>query len=103
MLVSSEKTTSLPMLLLSRRHGKEADYVNSWERVRWQYVFTSAGFIFGHECLSHGPLFSSLRSVNKGFWRGSRWSLSHLHFTALLMIYASEEALKDRFTAGRSR
>src|SRR6476660_4537588 len=102
MLMSAEKTTSLPMLLLSRRHGKEADYVNSWERVQLWYVFTSAGFVFGHECLSHGPLFSSLRHVNKGPWRASRWSLSHLHFAALLMIYASEEALKDRFAAARS-
>ena len=31
-----------------------------------------------------------------------RWTLLYLHFTALLMIYATDEALKDRFAAARS-
>jgi len=31
-----------------------------------------------------------------------RWSLAYLHFTSLLMIYTSDEALKDRFEAARS-
>jgi hypothetical protein len=32
---------------------------------------------------------------------GQRWSLAQLHFTALLMAYAADEALKDSFEAAR--
>jgi hypothetical protein len=104
MQLATEKTASLPMLLLSRRHGKEADYVHSWMRGQKQYVFISSHAGFGHEHLSHGPLFSALEQLDRRSRRmGARqWSLSHLHFTALLMIYATDEALQDRFKTARN-
>jgi hypothetical protein len=92
------------MLLLSRRHSKEAKNVHSSSRGRLEYALTSAGVGFGHEDLSHGPLFSALKGLDRRpRWdRARRWSLSHLHFTALPMIYATDEALKDRFEAART-
>jgi len=78
--------------------------VHSYSRAYPWYVITSAGPAFGHEGLSHGPLFSALERLDQRPRRGGarRWSLSHLHFTALLMIYATDEALQDCFKAARS-
>ena len=92
------------MLLLSRRHGKEVKNVYSSSRGQLWYVYTSASPAFGHECLSHGPFFSAMEQLNGRSRRdgAQRWSLAYLHFTSLLMIYATDEALKDRFEAARS-
>lgn len=105
MFVATEKTASLPMLILSGQHSKEAFNVDSHPRAYpWYVIIPSAGFAFGHERLSHGPLFSSLERLDRRPRRegARRWSLSHLHFTALLMIYATDEALKDRFEVART-
>jgi len=102
--MATEKTASLPMLILSGQQSKEAFNVDSHARAYPWYVITSAGFAFGHEGLSHGPLFSSLERLDRRPRRkgARRWSLLHLHFTALLMIYATDEALKDRFESART-
>lgn len=91
------------MMCLSGHTGKEAQYVNSCMRGQTPFVFISSGAGFGHECLSHGPLFSALGRLDQRPQRAKarRWSLSHLHFTALPMIYTADEALKDRFGAAR--
>src|SRR5260370_579214 len=95
--------TSLPILFMSGQHSKEASNVYSFKRACSQYVNASASSAFGHECLSHGPLFSSLEKLIGPRRRPGeiRWSLQNLHFTALLMIYASDEALQDRFRTAR--
>jgi len=46
------------------------------------------------------PFFSELDSWERRS-QPLRWSLQALHFTALLMIYATDEALQDRFKAAR--
>ena len=104
MFVATEKTTSLPMLCLSGHTSKEAYYEYSRRRAQREFVFISSGIGFGHEGLSHGPLFSSLERLDRRPRRkgARRWSLLHLHFTALLMIYATDEALKDRFESART-
>ena len=104
MQMGTEKTTSLPMLLLSRQQSKEASNVHSHPRAYPWSVIPSAGAAFGHECLSHGPPFSALNRLDQRPQRkcAPRWSLQYLHFTALLMIYATDAALKDRFESARS-
>ena len=103
MQMAKEKTTSLPMLYLSGQQRKEVLYVNSHPRGYPRYVIPSARFAFGHECLSHGPLFSALNQQDQRPRRAKarRWSLKSFHFTALLMIYATDEALQDRFKSAR--
>jgi len=100
MQMATEKTTSLPMLFVSGQQRKEVLYVRSHPRGYPWYVIPSASSAFGHECLSHGPLFSELE-VPERRSQPLRWSLQALHFTALLMIYAADEALQDRFKAAR--
>ncbi len=104
MFVATEKTTSLPMLCLSGHTSKEAYNEHSRRRAQSGFVFISSGIGLGHEGLSHGPLFSSLEGLDRRPRRkgARRWSLSHLHFTALLMIYTTDEALKDRFESART-
>jgi len=104
MWMAAQKATSLPMLSLSGQTGKEAENVYSASRGRLEYALTSAGVAFGHEGLSHGPLFSVLEGLDCRSQRRERrrWSLVHLHFTALLMIYATDAALKDRFETARA-
>src|SRR6266540_3686037 len=101
MKMAKQKTTSLPMLYLSRQQSKEALNVHSHPRAYPWYVIPSASAAFGHECFSHGPLFSSLERLDRRTRRpgARRWSLPHLHFTALLMIYAADEAVQDRFAS----
>jgi len=91
------------MLYLSRQQSKEASDVYSHPRAYPWYVITSASSVFGHECLSHGPLFSALERLDRRTRRpgAKRWSLQHLNLTALLMIYATDEAIKDRFEWAR--
>ncbi len=101
MRMVSEKTTSLPMLYLSGHNSKEAFDVYSHPRAWPWYVYPSAGIAFGHECLSQGPLFSAMSALDHRPRRDRRWSLSHLHFTALLMIYTTDQTLKDCFQTAR--
>lgn len=77
--------------------------MHSYPRAYPWFVFSSASPALGHEGLSHGPLFSSLARLDRRPQRPGalKWSLSHLHFTALLMIWESDEALQDRFQAAR--
>ncbi len=91
------------MLCLSGHNSKEAFNVYSYPRAYPWYVIPSAGFAFGHESFSRGPLFSAMERLDQRSRKpGSRrWSLEHLHFTALLMVYAADEALKDCFEVSR--
>lgn len=91
------------MLFLSGQQSKEVLHVNSYLRAYPRSVYKSASSALGHEALSHGPLFSALGQRQKQPERpmGRQWSLDMLHFTALLMIYAADEALQDRFKAAR--
>jgi hypothetical protein len=91
------------MLLLSRQHSKEALNVYSHPRAYPWYVIRSASFAFGHEVFPRGPLFLSLKRLDRRSPRvqARRWSLEHVHFVALLMIYAADEALKDSFESAR--
>jgi hypothetical protein len=105
MMIAKEKTASLSMLYLSGHNRKEAFDVDSHPRAYPGYVYyPSAGIAFGHEDLSHGPPFSAMAGLDRRTGRkdAQRWSLQHLHFTALLMVYAADEALKDCFETART-
>ncbi len=99
-----EKTASEPMLFVSRRHQQGGVYVSVQERPYPGYVYVSAGSSFGHECLSHGPLFSAVAALNPRKRRpgSTRWSLRNVVFQALLMVFEEGRSLNDRFLNARA-
>ena len=104
MLMGVENTASLPMLLLSRRHQQGGVYVDSRRRAYPAYVHVSASTRFGHEDLSHGPLFSAVEALDQRTRRpgAARWSLTSVVFQALLMVLEEGQSLNDRFINARA-
>ena len=104
MLMGVENTTSWPMLFLSGRHQQGGVYVDSRRRAYPAYVHVSASTRFGHEDLSHGPLFSAVEALDQRTRRpgAARWSLTNVVFQALLMILEEGQSLNDRFMNARA-
>ena len=82
------------MMLLSRHIRKEAQNDNSYTRARWCYQYISSGIDFGHEKISHGPLFSSCS-------RRKRWTPWFTIMVSLLMVFDTSGTLRERFKAAR--